>query len=173
MSRNRSSRPRRRAPAEGGTTPPRPSGFRLPRWMIGVIWQCQRCGALADPLYGTGQRSYCPSCQAVGTVMGEDWKIPAPELYHAWCRKQQAAAAPSVGHTETIRRFAQSPPTPGDPTMKRKKSHTGAFYCRGCYIEFDLVAEEALRCDRCGGPLAKGTVDEALDDLEADGDDEE
>ncbi len=57
----------------------------------------------------------------------------------------------------------------GIPAMKRKKFHTGTYHCPACFIEFDLVAEESLKCDQCGGPLAKG----ALDDIWDDGEDEQ
>jgi len=57
--------------------------------------------------------------------------------------------------------------------MKRKKTHTGTFHSPTCFIEFDLVAEESLKCDKCGGPLASGTLDEVWADEEHDdGDDE-
>jgi DNA-binding MarR family transcriptional regulator len=54
----------------------------------------------------------------------------------------------------------------GDVTMKRKKLHSGTFHCPACFIEFDLVAEESLRCDQCQGPLAKGPLDEVWADEE-------
>ena len=43
--------------------------------------------------------------------------------------------------------------------MKRKKTHTGTFHCPACFIQYDLVAEESLKCDKCGGPLAEGSLD--------------
>jgi DNA-binding MarR family transcriptional regulator len=62
------------------------------------------------------------------------------------------------------------PPLPaqGDHRMKRKKLHTGTYHCPACFIELELVAEESLKCDQCGGPLDKGGVDEvwAEDDEE-------
>jgi hypothetical protein len=33
-------------------------------------------------------------------------------------------------------------------------------------IEFDLVADESLKCDQCGGPLARGGLDEVWADDE-------
>jgi DNA-binding MarR family transcriptional regulator len=56
----------------------------------------------------------------------------------------------------------------GDATMKRKKLHTGTYHCPACFIEFDLVAEESLRCDQCQGPLAKGPLDEVWANDEED-----
>jgi MarR family len=56
----------------------------------------------------------------------------------------------------------------GDATMKRKKLHTGIYHCPACFIEFDLVGEESLKCDQCGGPLATGSLDEVWADDEED-----
>lgn len=52
----------------------------------------------------------------------------------------------------------------GGSAMKRKKLHSGIYHCPACYIEFDLTAEESLKCDQCQGPLAKGSLDEVWDD---------
>lgn len=41
--------------------------------------------------------------------------------------------------------------------MKRKKLHTGTFHCPSCFIEFDLVAEESLRCDQCQAHWPRGS----------------
>jgi len=61
-----------------------------------------------------------------------------------------------------------SPPHGGVP-MRRKKLHSGTYHCPACFVEFDLIAEESLKCDQCQGPLAKGP----LDDIWDDGEDEE
>ena len=159
MSRNRRSRPRRRPPSEGYELHPSPGRPPLPDWMKGVIWQCQRCGALADPLYGTGEQSFCPSCQAAGTVIGEDEKIPSPALYDAWRRKQQAPAAADISTTEALVKRLQALRAQGEVTMK---TFTGTYHCATCRIELFVVRRESLRCDRCGGPLAKGPLDEGL-----------
>ncbi len=60
------------------------------------------------------------------------------------------------------------PPLPakGDHRMKRKKLHTGTYHCPACFTEFELVAEESLKCDQCGGPLAKGDLGEVWADDE-------
>ena len=131
-----------------------------------MYWQCQRCGALADPIYGTGDDSYCPNCQASGTVLGEDGKIPSPALYDTWLRKQKAAVSGGLSSTEALLKLLQR--SQGDVTMKRKKTHSGTFHCPACFIEFDLVAEESLRCDQCGGPLAAGSLDQVWADDEED-----
>jgi DNA-binding MarR family transcriptional regulator len=60
-------------------------------------------------------------------------------------------------------------PMKGDHLMKRKRLHTGTYHCPACFIELDLVAEESLKCDQCGGPLAKGGLDEVWADDEEDG----
>jgi DNA-binding MarR family transcriptional regulator len=62
------------------------------------------------------------------------------------------------------------PPLPatGAHFMKRKKLHSGTYHCPAYFIELDLVAEESLKCDQCGGPLAKGDLDEVWDDDEED-----
>ncbi len=48
--------------------------------------------------------------------------------------------------------------------MKRAQTHSGGFYCPACFIQFELVDEQSLRCDKCGGPLAEGTVNDVWDD---------
>jgi len=48
--------------------------------------------------------------------------------------------------------------------MKRAQTHSGNFYCPKCFIQFELVNEESLRCDKCKGPLAEGTLDDVWDD---------
>jgi DNA-binding MarR family transcriptional regulator len=79
--------------------------------------------------------------------------------------------------TEAPRRVApvswtRPAPWQGAPTMKRTKLHTGTYHCPACLIEFDLVAEESLRCDQCQGPLAKGPLDDIWDADEDGGDDD-
>jgi len=70
---------------------------------------------------------------------------------------------------EAVAAPGRSSPWKGDVTMKRKKLHTGTYHCPACFIEFDLVAEESLKCNQCGGPLAKGPLEEIWeDDDEAD-----
>ena len=54
--------------------------------------------------------------------------------------------------------------------MKTKQLHSGPDCCPKCYIDYNLVAEEALKCDRCSGPLVSGTVDDYFTD---EGDDQE
>jgi len=55
--------------------------------------------------------------------------------------------------------------------MKTTKLHTGTVSCLHCYVEFDLVSETSLKCDDCGGPLSRGTLEE-LTGEEFDDDDD-
>lgn len=66
------------------------------------------------------------------------------------------------GQTET-RPLERRRPT-GGADMKRAQTHSGGFYCPTCFIQFELVNEESLRCDTCKGPLAEGTLDDVWDD---------
>jgi DNA-binding MarR family transcriptional regulator len=61
----------------------------------------------------------------------------------------------------------------GGSAMKQTKFHTGTYHCPACYIEFDLVAEQSLKCDQCQGPLHKGSLDEGWDDDDQDDDDQD
>jgi len=137
-----------------------------------VFWQCSRCGAPGDPINGRGEDSYCPHCRATGTVIGEQGKIPYPGLYHAWLQKQQQARENERLVADVLRRGRGLNPNiqKGEDPMKRKKTHTGTFHCPSCFIEFDLVGEESLRCDQCRGPLAQGTLDEVWADDDVDDD---
>lgn len=71
---------------------------------------------------------------------------------------------------QTEARPSWRPPFPakGDHRMKRKKLHTGTYHCPACFIELELVAEESLKCDQCGGPLATGNLGEVWADDEED-----
>src|SRR5215470_12976259 len=115
-------RPRSRPPQGVREIPPRSSPSPYSRRTERIYWQCQRCGALADPIYGTGEFSYCPRCRASGTVMGEDGKIPSPALYDAWLRKQKAAASGGLSDTEALLKLLHSQRAQGDTPMKRKKT---------------------------------------------------
>jgi DNA-binding MarR family transcriptional regulator len=66
----------------------------------------------------------------------------------------------------TNRSWRHHAPETGDHRMKRKKLHTGTYHCPACFTEFELVAEESLKCDQCGGPLAKGDLGEVWADDE-------
>lgn len=47
--------------------------------------------------------------------------------------------------------------------MKHKKQHTGLYCCPECCFEYNLVAEESLKCDECSGPLVSGSLDDFED----------
>jgi ribosomal protein S27E len=42
--------------------------------------------------------------------------------------------------------------------MKSPKLHTGTFHCPECCTEFDLFAEQNLKCEGCGELLMKGPL---------------
>jgi hypothetical protein len=69
---------------------------------------------------------------------------------------------------ETVAPRSRPPSRTGDATMKRKKLHTGTYHCPACFIELELVAEESLKCDQCGGPLDTGGLDEVWADDDED-----
>jgi len=48
--------------------------------------------------------------------------------------------------------------------MKTAQPNSGPFCCPKCYVNYNLIAEEVLKCDRCGGPLVSGTVDDYFAD---------
>ena len=60
----------------------------------------------------------------------------------------------------------------GGSDMRRTKTHTGTFHCPTCFVEYELVNEESLKCEHCKGPLADGSLDEVWDG-EKDEEDEE
>jgi len=71
-------------------------------------------------------------------------------------------------HNTMATRITYSSPLKGTTPMKRKKLHSGTYHCPTCFIEFELVAEENLKCDQCEGPLAEGSLDEVWDDEDQD-----
>ena len=64
--------------------------------------------------------------------------------------------------------MATSPSIERSPTHEAEKLHTGTYHCPACFVELDLVSEESLKCDQCGGPLAQGGLDEVWADDEED-----
>jgi hypothetical protein len=122
--------------------------------------QCQACGAPVEPQFGLGDDSWCPSCQAVGTVAGMYGQYPSPGLYGAWAARQ-ARQKETQAEPTTVRHPSL---TTKEELMKRTKTHAGTFHCPTCFIEVELVNEESLKCDRCKGPLAEGSLDEVWAD---------
>lgn len=172
-------RSRHSSPSAGSsssTRPPRamprkaaPARHSEPR----VFWQCQACGAPVEPQFAAGDDSWCPSCQAVGTVAGMDGQYPSPSLYGAWVARRARAQAQEKAQaelTELMERHRSL--TKKEEMMKRTKTHTGTFHCPTCFTEVELFNEESLKCDKCKGPLAQGSLDEIWVD-EEDGEDEE
>lgn len=151
-----------------GSTPRRTGPAR--RSEPSIFWQCQSCGAPVEAQFGAGDDSWCPSCQAVGTVAGMEGQYPSPPLYGAWAarqarqKKQEQAQAELTELVQLHRSLTKK-----EEIMKRTKTHTGTFHCPTCFTEVELVNEESLKCDKCKGPLAAGS----LDDIWEDGDDEE
>ncbi len=128
--------------------------------------QCLACGGIVDPMFGLSEDSWCPHCRTGGEVYYAEGALPDPVLYGQWLMDQEKVrATPDVAKTAVP---ATSSFSYGTTTMKQKKLHTGIYHCPACCIEFDLVAEESLKCDRCGGPLAKGSLDEIWDDEPGD-----
>ncbi len=166
MPRKPRTRPRRsRTPASRSPNPRPPSRPRATRSQADeTFWQCGACGGLVDPIYGTGEDAWCPHCHAVGELIGAEGQIPIPSMYGAWVRKQEEAAKRERTQQEMQQWPASRQTQKGEMDMKRKKTHTGTFHCPACFIEFDLVAEESLKCDKCGGPLAEGSLAEVWAD---------
>ncbi len=54
--------------------------------------------------------------------------------------------------------------------MRRAKTHTGTFHCPTCFVEYELVNEESLKCEHCKGPLAEGSLDQVWEDEEGEED---
>lgn len=136
-----------------------------------IFWQCESCGAPVEPQFGAGDNSWCPSCQAVGTVAGMDGQYPSPALYGAWAARQarQKEQAKAKADLTELCHQHRSLTNNKEELMKRTKTHTGTFHCPSCFIEIELLNEESLKCDKCKGPLAEGS----LDDIWTDEDDEE
>lgn len=154
-------------PSSGGSgsTPRRagPARRREPQ----VFWQCQSCGAPVEPQFEAGDDSWCPSCQAVGTVAGMEGQYPSPPLYGAWAARQARQKEQDKAQAElTELMHLHRSHTTKEELMKRTKTHTGTFYCPTCFIEVELVNEESLKCDKCKGPLAQGSLDDFLGDEE-------
>lgn len=125
-----------------------------------LYYQCMHCGAMANPVFGTGEWSWCPSCKKIGEVCCAEGELPDVPLYGHWLESQEKSRnTPSTG-------FPQAPAPlsihslQGGISMKTPKHHTGLYCCPECCIEYDLVSEERLQCDECKGPLLKGSLDE-------------
>jgi Zn finger protein HypA/HybF involved in hydrogenase expression len=133
-----------------------------------LICQCDQCGGLVDLRYGTSGDSWCPHCDAIGSVIAQEGQIPMPSLYGDWVRKQrESPAGAHEAQSPAAAAIAAPAPFPvltGGSTMKTARMHTGTYSCLSCMTEFDVVAETHLKCDECGGPLSQGTLEELCDD---------
>lgn len=150
--------------------------------------QCTECGGLVDDALVNGDDSWCPHCKEQRLILTDYGRIPMPSLYGSWqmrqAEKNNAAAAtpPAQAPESTGTPAPRTLPSPvslaskltfGDTTMKHFKTHTGTYSCLNCYIEYDLTAEKSLRCDDCGGPLVKGTLEElGVDDADLEDEDQ-
>jgi len=140
------------------------------------IYQCMLCGALTDPIYGVGDNSWCPSCHASGETCYAEGQIPDPAFYGRWLKwqKENPTDQEPVDTVGERPKRASGPlstaPAPstalGGIKMKTPKYHSGTFHCPECAIEFDLIAEQVLKCDQCGGLLVKGSLADYTDDDE-------
>lgn len=129
------------------------------------ICQCIECGSLVNAIYGTGNGSWCPACNKPDSIIWDPDRIPDPFLYGQWCREHKVPPISTTQHGSHVT-APGVPPTEGPSAMKHAMTHTGTYSCPECCLEFDLVAEEPLKCDRCQGPLYQGTLDEVLEDEE-------
>ena len=173
-------RSRHSSPSAGSSSPTRPARA-TPRKTAParhseprVFWQCQACGAPVEPQFAAGNDSWCPSCQAVGTVAGMDEQYPSPSLYGAWVARrarEQAQEKDQAALTKLMQRHPSL--TTKEEMMKRTKTHTGTFHCPTCFTEVELFNEESLQCDKCKGPLAQGSLDEIWADEDDEDDDED
>lgn len=138
------------------------------------FYQCLACGAPVDPMYGTGDGSWCPHCHEPDQIFWSEGRLPDPQLYGSWLlaqRKNTAAQVPALApNTNTpFPSTLTSTTTSGESDMKQRKAHTGVYSCPECCVEYELNNETVLKCDDCGGPLLEGTVEDVCDeDEEAD-----
>lgn len=102
--------------------------------------------------------------------MGMAEQYPSPRLYGAWAARLARKREPEKAAADLTAMMHRHHARPKEEElMKRPKTHTGTFHCPSCFIELELVNEESLKCDKCKGPLAQGS----LDDLFVDEDDED
>jgi hypothetical protein len=127
-------------------------------------------------MYGVGDGSWCLQCHRPDLIVSAEGQFPEPQLYGQWRSQQEeiAAAAQSVPAAPSPSPSSSSSGLNSineDSAMKQRKTHTGIYCCPECCLEFDLVADESLKCDDCGGLLYQGSLQEVLDeDLEPDQD---
>ena len=125
-------------------------------------------------MYGTGDPSWCPHCEESGMIVENVGELPDPQLYGSWLWRQREPAkkptspSPDNGALSSgadIASWLPAPPKFGI-NMKSRKRHTGIYSCLHCCLEFDLFAEESLKCDECRGQLISGSLDDHYEDDE-------
>lgn len=132
------------------------------------FYQCISCGAPADPMFGTGDGSWCPACHQPDTIGWAEGRLPDPHLYGQWFLEQQEKAKPPTMNPDLP---ASAPPSSfshrssliGATDMKLRKTHSGTYCCPDCCIEYELTGESVLKCEDCGGPLYQGTLEDVGD----------
>ena len=102
-------------------------------------------------MYGTNETSWCPHCHEPEWVFEKVGELPDPQLYGCWLLEEEEAKR-------------QPPATWKGSDMKTRKLHTGTYSCPRCCFEFDIVAEDSLKCDECGGPLVSGSLEDLWED---------
>ena len=148
------SRSKQIMPSASASTVKRPS---TPRATRDVYYQCMHCGGLVDPAFFTTLESWCPHCEDEDCIVWQEGAIPAPTLYGSWLHKQKRNPIPTSDPPKIPQPLK---PIEGAPVMKRVKYHSGTYCCPKCYAEFDLAMETNLKCETCGGPLVKGSLDQ-------------
>jgi DNA-directed RNA polymerase subunit RPC12/RpoP len=164
-----SRKPQRRPRGSASRSPRTPTPERRGRPQM--FWQCMACGAPADPRYGKGDESWCPSCRTCGNVMGMEGQLPSPHLYGVWLAQQERKERERLDRAAVNEFLKSYTSKKEEDRMKTKKTHTGTYHCPRCFIELELIAEESLKCDQCQGPLAAGSLDDLWDDEPDDVDD--
>ena len=134
-----------------------------------IFHQCMGCGALVDSMFGWGDGSWCPYCHMADLIVCTEGQVPNPQQYGQWLLEQEKApsAQASNARPSPASVLSSSPIfnlMTGASAMKLRITHTGKYCCPECCIEYNLIAEESLKCDKCSGPLFKGTLDEVLGD---------
>ena len=139
-----------------------------------IFHQCLMCGAAPiDPMFGLGLESWCPHCGEADGIDCREGQLPDPVLYGRWRQNQEEKTSAPELDAKDNDPFSHFQLTNGVTTMKQTKTHTGTYCCPACYIEFNLVAEESLKCDRCNGPLTKGSLEDLWEDDEEHDEDQE
>lgn len=93
-------------------------------------------------------------------------------MYGLWLNRQRRRVEENHADVQIEGFFAHPLAQRQTVPMKRAKIHSGAYSCPECLIEFELFAEESLKCERCHGPLVKGGLDDAFGGNSEDGDDD-